>query len=138
MSLPNFYLGCESQEMSLKPLKNRDKNPSRNFCREVSLNLRNRSIQPEQNALCRGIQGPWTETPAIRQTRGEAPGEMAEAMGTSRVADFRPLRRRPARRGIATALPPNGAHLFRLRRWGDDSSRRKTGFSEKYHLTSPP
>jgi len=39
---------------------------------------------------------------------------MPEAMGTSGVADFRPLRRRPARRHIATALPPEWCALIPL------------------------
>jgi len=88
MSPPNFYLGCESQEMTLSRLKNITKFTLANSCCEAWSDLRNCSIEPEQSALCRGIQGPWTETPANWLTRGGTLGKTSEAVGTSASQTF--------------------------------------------------
>jgi hypothetical protein len=45
-------------------------------------------MEAEQSALCRGIQGPWTETAANWLTRDGALGKTPEAVGTSASQTF--------------------------------------------------
>src|SRR3954465_6119753 len=86
LSSPIFFPGCESQEWSIKYLKNNEKKRFEILFFWPCANLRNCSILGEQNALCHGFRGSQTESPANRPPRAGTGPQTRDTISTSGFA----------------------------------------------------